>query len=114
MYDDARGRPVIGMSRWLSPLGAVLSMDQDLFEDFRAVWVTTGVNLVIALTAVALAVVASLSMTRSIADHLVISVWTVRTHVRNTQSKVHVANRTQAALYDLREGIAGPDDVANS
>ena len=49
----------------------MLSVEQDLSEAFRAVWVTTGVNLVIALAALGLAVAASLSMTRSIADPIV-------------------------------------------
>jgi len=71
VYADAMGTSVIGIYRWLSPLEAVLSVEQDLSEAFRAVWVTTGVNLVIALAAVALAVAASLSMTRSIADPIV-------------------------------------------
>jgi NarL family two-component system response regulator LiaR len=44
---------------------------------------------------------------QEIADRLVISEWTVRTHVRNLLGKLHLANRTQAALYALREGIAG-------
>lgn len=44
------------------------------------------------------------------ADRLVISEWTVRTHVRNILGKLHLANRTQAALYALREGIAGLDN----
>lgn len=46
---------------------------------------------------------------QEIADRLVISEWTVRTHVRNILGKLHLANRTQAALYALREGIAGLD-----
>ena len=40
---------------------------------------------------------------------VVISEWTVRTHVRNILRKLHLANRIQAALYALREGIAGLD-----
>lgn len=71
VYDDAMGTPVVGIYRWLSPLGAVLSVEQDLSEAFGAVWVTTGVNVVIALAAVVLAVVASVSMNRSIADPIV-------------------------------------------
>ena len=71
VYNGAMGTSVIGIYRWLSPLGTVLSVEQDLSEAFRAVWVTTGVNVVIALAAVVLAVVASLSMTRSIADPIV-------------------------------------------
>ena len=41
-----------------------------------------------------------------IAEKLVISEATVRTHVSNILSKLHLASRTQAALYALREGIA--------
>ena len=46
---------------------------------------------------------------QEIADRLVISEWTVRTHVRNILGKLHLANRTQAALYALREGLAHLD-----
>jgi NarL family two-component system response regulator LiaR len=41
-----------------------------------------------------------------IADTLVIGPGTVRTHVSNILAKLHLANRTQAALYALKEGIA--------
>ncbi len=41
-----------------------------------------------------------------IAAELVISDATVRTHVSNIMSKLHLASRTQAALYALREGLA--------
>lgn len=71
LYTDSTGTSVIGVYRWLEPLGAVLSVEQDLSEAFQAVWVTTGVNVVIALAAVGLAVAASLTMTRSIADPIV-------------------------------------------
>jgi len=43
---------------------------------------------------------------RDIAETLVIGEGTVRTHVSNILSKLHLANRTQAALYALREGLA--------
>ncbi len=43
---------------------------------------------------------------QEIAERLTISEWTVRTHVRNLLSKLHLANRLQAALYALREGLA--------
>jgi len=43
---------------------------------------------------------------QDIANQLVISERTVRTHVTNILSKLHLANRTQAALYALREGLA--------
>lgn len=46
---------------------------------------------------------------QEIAKSLVISVGTVRTHVSNILAKLHLANRTQAALYALREGLTPPD-----
>ena len=48
---------------------------------------------------------------REIADRLVITELTVRTHVSNILSKLHLASRTQAALYALKEGLASLDDV---
>jgi len=42
---------------------------------------------------------------------LVISEATVRTHVGNILSKLHLASRTQAALYALREGLASLYDT---
>jgi NarL family two-component system response regulator LiaR len=44
-----------------------------------------------------------------IAEQLHLSEWTVRTHTSNLLSKLHLTNRTQAALYALREGIATLD-----
>ena len=44
-----------------------------------------------------------------IAVKLVISEATVRTHVSNILGKLHLASRTQAALYALREGLASLD-----
>jgi NarL family two-component system response regulator LiaR len=41
-----------------------------------------------------------------IAEQLVIGEGTVRAHVSSILSKLHLANRTQAALYALREGLA--------
>lgn len=41
-----------------------------------------------------------------IAEKLVVSERTVRTHVSNILAKLQLANRTQAALYALKEGLA--------
>jgi len=43
---------------------------------------------------------------QEIADTLVLSERTVGNHVGNILGKLHLANRTQAALYALREGLA--------
>jgi NarL family two-component system response regulator LiaR len=43
---------------------------------------------------------------KEIAEKLVISEATTRTHVSNILGKLHLASRTQAALYALREGLA--------
>ena len=47
---------------------------------------------------------------KEIAEQLVISEATVRTHVSNILGKLHLASRTQAALYALREGLASLDE----
>ena len=46
---------------------------------------------------------------REIAEKLVVSERTVHFHVSNILSKLHLANRTQAALYAIREGLARSD-----
>jgi NarL family two-component system response regulator LiaR len=48
---------------------------------------------------------------QEIAGRLTISEATVRTHVSNILGKLHLASRTQAALYALREGLASLDDA---
>jgi len=48
---------------------------------------------------------------QTIAEQLVISEATVRTHVSNILSKLHLASRTQAALYALQQGLASLDDA---
>jgi len=46
---------------------------------------------------------------REISDQLVIVEGTVRAHVSNILSKLHLVSRTQATLYALREGLASLD-----
>ena len=47
---------------------------------------------------------------REIAERLSIGQATVRTHLDNILSKLHLANRVQATLYALRQGLTSLDD----
>lgn len=47
---------------------------------------------------------------QQIAQQLVISEATVRTHVSNILGKLHLVSRTQAVLFALREGLASLED----
>ena len=49
---------------------------------------------------------------RVIADQLAIDEVTVQEHVASILAKLHLASRTQAALYALKEGLASLDDAA--
>jgi NarL family two-component system response regulator LiaR len=49
---------------------------------------------------------------REIADRLVIIERTVCAHVSNILAKLHLASRTQAALYALKEGLTSLDDIS--
>jgi NarL family two-component system response regulator LiaR len=51
---------------------------------------------------------------QEIAATLGISEGTVRVHMSNILSKLHLASRTQAALYALREGLVSLDDTISS
>ena len=56
-----------------------------------------------------LALIARGFTNQKIADDLVISVGTVKGHVSNILSKLHLADRTQAAVYAWQEGIVRRD-----
>jgi two-component system, NarL family, response regulator LiaR len=47
---------------------------------------------------------------QAISEKLVISDATVRTHIGNILTKLHLANRVQAALYALRRGLSSLDE----
>ena len=47
---------------------------------------------------------------KEIAQELSISIKTVKTHVSNILSKLHMRDRTQAAIYAVRQGLIPPAD----
>jgi NarL family two-component system response regulator LiaR len=51
---------------------------------------------------------------KEIASKIFVAEWTVRSHVSNILGKLHLASRTQAALYALRSGLASLDDVPSA
>ena len=53
-----------------------------------------------------LSLVAEGMSNRDIAERLELSVLTVATHVRNILKKLELTNRTEAAMYAVREGLA--------
>ena len=48
---------------------------------------------------------------REIAETLMVSPETVKTHVGNILAKLHLAHRTQAMVYALKRGIISLDDI---
>ncbi len=50
------------------------------------------------------------SSNREIAEALVISENTVKNHMRNILSKLHLSNRSQVMAYALRRGLVNNDD----
>jgi DNA-binding NarL/FixJ family response regulator len=52
------------------------------------------------------------SSNREIADALVISENTVKNHMRNILSKLHLSNRAQVMAYALRRGLVNNDEPA--
>ena len=48
---------------------------------------------------------------REIAEALAISEETVKSHIGNILSKLHLAHRTQAALYAVKQGLISLDEL---
>ena len=56
-----------------------------------------------------LALIARGLRNKEIATRLYIGEETVKTHVSNILAKLHLVDRTQAAIYALRQGLVPPD-----
>ena len=50
---------------------------------------------------------------KEIADQLVVAEGTVKSHVSNILSKLHLAHRTQAALYAIKQRLVSIDDPSD-
>jgi NarL family two-component system response regulator LiaR len=59
-----------------------------------------------------LALVAQGLTNQQMAERLTVAEVTIRTHVSNILGKLHLANRVQATLYALREGLTSLDEDA--
>jgi DNA-binding NarL/FixJ family response regulator len=68
----------------------------------------TGLNALTSRERAVLALVATGRSNQQIADELVISERTARTHVSNVLRKLQLSSRTQAALVAVREGLVPP------
>ena len=74
-------------------------------QEFSAPSETRAFDALTARELEVLRLIADAKTNRDIADELVLSEKTVKTHVSNILSKLHLADRTQAAIYALREGL---------
>jgi GAF domain-containing protein/HAMP domain-containing protein len=68
LYDGYRGVPVVGVYRWLPKLQIVLLAERDQAEAFAPTYQAMAIIGVVAVVAVVLAIIASLFITRSIAN----------------------------------------------
>jgi NarL family two-component system response regulator LiaR len=50
---------------------------------------------------------------KEIAEEMTLAEGTVKSHVRNILSKLHLAHCTQAAFYALKKKLASPDNSIN-
>ncbi len=70
------------------------------------------VEVLTAREATVLRLIAQGLSNQAIGDELAVSEATVRTHVSRILSKLHLASRTQAALYAVREGLSSEDEAS--
>jgi anti-anti-sigma regulatory factor/HAMP domain-containing protein len=105
-YKDYRGRPVVGVYRWLSNMGIALLAEQDRAEAFGTIYQTLGINIGVAILAVLSAVVAATFIARSIATPL-INLSETATRIAKGELDVNVPEATQAEPEGLREDEIG-------
>ncbi|NJP05881.1 MAG: HAMP domain-containing protein [Chloroflexaceae bacterium] len=97
LYENYRGRPVVGVYHWLPTLEMVLVAEQEQAEAFDAIYVTLVVHSAIAGTAVLLALLSALFVSRGIAAPLA--------------SLSDTASRIAAGDLHLSAGVERQDEI---
>ncbi len=69
-YTSYAGRPVLGVYRWVAPLGAVLVAEQSLDEAYQGLRNTFTLNVWVALFSVVVSIIAGLFITQDIMEPL--------------------------------------------
>ncbi len=97
LYENYRGRPVVGVYHWQPTLHMVLVAEQEQAEAFAATYATLRVNLAVAIVAVFVALVSALLTWRGIAAPLA--------------SLSHTAGRIAAGDLNLVARVGRQDEV---
>jgi two-component system nitrate/nitrite response regulator NarL len=96
-----RGEPALSGAM----AGRILEAFRDLAEQAASCPLDQELPVLTAREREVLVCVANGAMDREIAEQLLISLSTVKTHVRNILAKLHATSRHQAALLAVREGL---------
>jgi GAF domain-containing protein/HAMP domain-containing protein len=106
LYEDHQGEPVVGVYVWLPELQGALLAEQDQAEAFRAMYVTLGVSVGVALASVVLAVIASLFITRSIANPM--------TELAGTATQIAAGDLERSAKVEREDEVGALARAFNS
>jgi len=105
-YDNHQGRPVLGVYRWLPELQVALVVEQDQSEAFRSTYTMLGIIGGVVLTALLVAVVVSLVITRSIATPLA--------DLAETATQIAAGDLKRTATVEREDEIAALARAFNS
>lgn len=98
-FRDYRNRHVLGVYRWLPELGVALVVEQDQIETYSSIFETLGINLVVVLITLVIAVSLSLIIVRDIVRPL--------TELADTASRIAAGDlhRTARVYQDDEIGV---------
>jgi signal transduction histidine kinase len=106
VFTDYFDNSVVGTYRWIPGLRAVLAVEQDSSEALQAASTTAKINLVIAIVSVMFAVIASLLVTRSIANPII--------NLADTASKIANGDLNQIARVERDDEVGALARAFNS